>query len=189
MKLKRLCYWLKKEPAPVVEKKNCPCYDLNGNFIGWFSRSVAVVTFAFCRNEREEWCILGSERGKDAADYQGYWNAPCGFLDFNETTKQAAIRETLEETGVQLTEGDLTCIGFQDDPEKSNNQNVTFRYVAIINDKMTSDFSFSHERNEGDEVGEIKWIPLDKIGLYKWAFGHGDLITEIIKFLKINNLN
>jgi 8-oxo-dGTP diphosphatase len=188
MELKRLCYWLKNKPA-IKEKKNCPCYDKDGNFIGWFSRSVAVVTFVFCRNEKEEWCILGSERGREAADYQGYWNAPCGFLDFNETTRQAAIREMLEETGVQLTESELACIGFQDDPVKSNNQNVTFRYVALINDRITTDFSFSHEGNEGNEVGEIKWIPLDKVGDYKWAFGHEDLITGIAKSLNINKLN
>ena len=33
---------------------------------------------------------------------KGLWSFPCGFMEVDETTEQAAVRETLEETGLQV---------------------------------------------------------------------------------------
>ena len=74
---------------------NQPCYDRNGRFLGWFSRSVAAVLFFYCRDKNGILHVLASERGTGAADYKGMWNCCCGYLDFNETVKQCAIRELL----------------------------------------------------------------------------------------------
>lgn len=35
---------------------------------------------------------------------KGFWTLPAGYLECNETTEEGACRETLEETGVQVTE-------------------------------------------------------------------------------------
>lgn len=158
--------------------RNRPCYDKEGNEIGWLSRSIASVIAVFAKNKNGEWCILASERGEEAADFQGCWNMPCGYLDYNETTKDAAIRECFEETGVKLDEKDVRFFWYQDDPEKSNRQNVTFRFYAILN-KKCEEISFSRENNEGKEVGEIKFVNLKEIDDYKWAFGHETLIKEV----------
>lgn len=32
----------------------------------------------------------------------GFWSFPCGFMEVDETTRQAAIRETREETGLDV---------------------------------------------------------------------------------------
>ena len=32
----------------------------------------------------------------------GYWSFPCGFMEIDETTREAAIRETQEETGLEV---------------------------------------------------------------------------------------
>ncbi|MDP6957977.1 MAG: NUDIX hydrolase [Planctomycetota bacterium] len=32
----------------------------------------------------------------------GYWSFPCGFMEIDETTSEAAIRETKEETGLEV---------------------------------------------------------------------------------------
>ena len=71
--------------------------------IYWISRSMAVVCFVFAYIDGR-WCVLANQRGEGTPDFQGYWNAPCGYLDYNETLEQAAIREVYEETGVKLTE-------------------------------------------------------------------------------------
>ena len=67
----------------------------------WVARNVAVVCFVFAPINGE-WCVLANQRGKGTPDFQGLWNAPCGYLDYNETTKEAAKREVYEETGIQL---------------------------------------------------------------------------------------
>ena len=33
---------------------------------------------------------------------KGYWSFPCGFMEIDETTEQAALRETREETGLEV---------------------------------------------------------------------------------------
>lgn len=168
---------------PVVNPhKNQPCYDEYGRFLGWYSRSVACVMFVFCKDSSGEWCVLSCERGAGAADNNFLWNAPCGYLDFNETTYDCAVRECLEETGILVDRKYLSFVGFQDDPVKSNRQNVSFRYAAMIDDKKTSDFKFSKALNERDEVGEIKWIRMSDLYKYDWAFGHDKLILEVFNF-------
>ena len=148
-------------------------------FIGWYSRSVATCLFVFCKNEDGSWCVLASERGEEAADFQGYWNCPCGYLDFDETTAACARRECYEETGIDLDVNSLNFISFEDDPVTANRQNITFRFYTIIRDKKISDFKFSKVNNEGKEVGKIAWIPVENIHQYKWAFNHEKRIDEI----------
>ena len=91
---------------------NQPCFDKNGKFLGWFSRSMATAIFVFARNKDGVLHVLASERGKGAADFQGCWNCPCGYLDFNETTKQCAIRELEEETGIWMNQ--IAAVGAQE---------------------------------------------------------------------------
>jgi ADP-ribose pyrophosphatase YjhB (NUDIX family) len=38
---------------------------------------------------------------------KGFWSFPCGFMEIDETTEQAAIRETREETGLEVELGAL----------------------------------------------------------------------------------
>lgn len=148
-------------------------------FIGWFSRSMASAIFVFCKNSNGDWCVLASERGEEAADFRGFWNCPCGYLDFDETTINCARRECFEETGVELDSSKIELVGFEDDPVTANRQNVTFRFVCVIDDKITSDFSFSKKYNEGKEVGQIKWIPIERVPELSWAFNHEKRIDEI----------
>jgi len=152
---------------------------INKCFIGWFSRSMATALFAFCKDEEGDWCVLASERGEEAADFRGMWNCTCGYLDYDETTKECAVRECFEETGVKLPIESLIFIGYEDDPIKANRQNVTFRFAAKIEDRITSDFKFSKEHNEGKEVGKIAWVKVKDIDNYEWAFNHKNRIVEI----------
>ena len=152
---------------------------INKCFIGWFSRSMATALFAFCKDEEGDWCVLASERGEEAADFIGMWNCPCGYLDYDETTKECAVRECFEETGVKLPIESLIFIGYEDDPIKANRQNVTFRFAAKIEDRIASDFKFSKEHNEGKEVGKIAWVKVKDIDNYEWAFNHKNRIVEI----------
>ena len=164
---------------PPTSQANQPCYDKYGRYLGWYSRSMASALFAFCKDKDGDWCVLASERGIEAADFRGMWNCPCGYLDRDATTKECAVRECFEETGIRLPISSLTFIAYEDDPITANRQNVTFRFAAKIEDKFTDDFKFSKKGNEGEEVGEIKWIKVKDISNYEWAFNHDKRIKEI----------
>ena len=48
--------------------------------------------------------ILMIERGGDPLDpFLGYWSLPGGVIDDGESVEEAAVRETLEETGLKVT--------------------------------------------------------------------------------------
>lgn len=84
--------------------KNYPIKIETGEHAGetvWVHRSIAVAGFIFCRINNE-WCVLANQRGEGAPDFQGYWNCPCGYLDFDETLAEACSREIYEETGVKI---------------------------------------------------------------------------------------
>jgi 8-oxo-dGTP pyrophosphatase MutT (NUDIX family) len=173
----------KQESLPEIKMVNQPCYDKYGRFIGWFSRSMASAMFVFCKDKAGNWYVLASERGEEAADFRGFWNCSCGYLDYNETTKDCAMRELYEETGILIDEDVVNFVNYEDSPE-ANRQNVTFRFAAFIEDSIIDDFTFSKKNNEGKEVGEIKWIKVDEIDDYMWAFNHDKRIKEIFNTRK-----
>lgn len=115
--------------------------------------------------------------GIGTPDFQGMWNMPCGYLDFDETTKEAVIREVYEETGVLVPPSYLHFWSFNDLPTQ-NLQNVTFRYYALLDYPIPGNFSIGELGGEKDEVADIKWIRIRDIGNYQWAFNHKEIIEE-----------
>ena len=187
MKIKKLIkkiigFFKKQDYNKGFAQVNQPCFTKDGKFIGWFSRSMATALYLFCQDKNGILYVLASERGKGAADFNGYWNCTCGYLDFNETTKQCAIRELKEETGVSVTEDDITFIGYEDSPS-ANKQNVTFRFAGFLKGQSIEDVVFDKTGNEKNEVGEIKWIPYTEVDNYKWAFNHDTRIKEAAAFM------
>ena len=58
----------------------------------WISRSVAVAVTVFA-NVNGKKCVLANKRVSGLPNHVGQWNAVSGYIDYNETLKQAAIRE------------------------------------------------------------------------------------------------
>lgn len=146
----------------------------------WYSRACAVTSFVFCQNKEGKWCVLANKRGSGTPDFQGYWNCPCGYLDFNEDGEGAAIRETFEECGIKIDRSEIHFVGVNSLPTQ-NKQNVSLRYVTMING-IAENFDLNDKASEKNEVKEIKWIPLDEIENYKWAFGHDELVDEMYAY-------
>lgn len=99
-------------------------------------------------------CYLLLFRNKKKNDYnEGKWIGVGGHVKKNETIDAAAIRETKEETGLDIHS--LQCAG---EVVFINNDYEEIMYVYEIND-------FSGELINCDE-GELKWIPIKDIYLY-----------------------
>ena len=148
----------------------------------WVSRSIAVAGFVFTKIN-DEYHVLANKRGSGVPNYQGYWNVPCGYLDYNETTAEAVCRETFEETGVVI-KPNLTQLWNIDDDPKSTLQNVTFIYFNFLPERQ--DISISDRGGETNEVELVSWIPILEIDKYKWAFGHDKIINEMITYFNLD---
>ncbi len=140
----------------------------------WISRSVAVVGFIFTKIDNKFY-ILGSKRGKGADGNQGKWNCPCGYLDYNETLKEACSREIAEETNLYVSPMLLHQEHIDDKPE--GRQNISISYWAFH--PMFASYTIYAKGTEPDEVEDVEWIPLGKINDFDWAYNHKYWIASI----------
>lgn len=163
--------------GPDPDLQNRQGYNQDGSKGPWFSRSVAVAT-AVLLNDNGQWYVLAGQRGAGTPDYQGYWNLPCGYLDYNEDAKSAAAREVFEETGIRLSPESLKFFGTSSSPYE-NRQNVMFFFVAVLSGSKEK-YGFSKANMEKDEVDGLQWLPIEKCSTLKWAFDHDELIQRVI---------
>lgn len=107
---------------------------------------VVVGTIPVYKNK-----ILLAKRGIEPQ--KGKWNLPAGFLEMDETLKEGAIRETIEETGAKIDSLSVHTI-FQSD---SNHLYILF-LANLKNDK----FNITAESTEIDffEFDKIPWEEL-----------------------------
>jgi 8-oxo-dGTP pyrophosphatase MutT (NUDIX family) len=142
----------------------------------WISRAIAVAGFVFCYDG--ELLVLANKRGPGTPDFQGYWNCPCGYLDYDETITEACAREIAEETNLRVNPKDLILDSINDDP-KEGRQNVTFRYWTF-NGQWYKGQTIYAKGAEKDEVADVAWIPINKLNDYEWAFNHKNIIINLV---------
>lgn len=153
----------------------------------WISRSVATSGYIFCLIMGRLY-VLAAKRGKGCPNYQGYWNCPCGYLDYNETTKEGCCREIKEETNLTVNPNDLHLFDINDDPKDSETQNITFNYWAYSS-HFYSGQTIHAANAEKDEVDEVEWVSISNINNYKWAFNHKEKIALIAYRYLYNELS
>ena len=86
------------------------CQFENGNKANL--RHVTVDAIVLSRDKTQ---ILLAKRAEGTPD-AGKWCLPGGYMERDETTKQTAERETLEETGYEIT--DIKFLAFNDNPQR-----------------------------------------------------------------------
>lgn len=149
----------------------------------WVSRSIAVIGLVLTKSNNK-WYFLANKRGEGCPDFNGCWNIPCGYLDYNETAEEAVAREVFEECGIRFDPSQFTAFYINSDPRESNRQNVTIRYIAFV-DQSYMHIKTTDRFSEKNEVEEIRWIPLTDVDNYEWAFEHekilkGKLVRDLI---------
>ena len=159
--------------------KNFPIIDKETGREYWISRSVAVLGIVIGQDIYGTKYILAEQRGIGTPDpeYVGKWCLPCGYLDFDETCKQAISREVREETGINVHPKNFKLIEINDNPHDDKRQNITFRFKTEL-EGYINDFELTDKFSETNEVMDIKWIDLKEINNYKWAFNHEKIIKK-----------
>ncbi|HSE61434.1 MAG TPA: NUDIX hydrolase [Candidatus Saccharimonadales bacterium] len=141
------------------------CTFENGNQASL--RHVTVACLVIKNNK-----ILLAKRAKGLLE-AGKWGPLGGFVERNETTTEAGIRETREESGWEIT--NLRLLRVNDNPAREERQNIDFIYIADA----------VKEVGEPDsESDELKWFALDDLpARERIAFDHADNIDLYKKFL------
>ena len=114
-------------------------------------RPIAGVGVVVFRNEE----VLLVKRKK--APYKGQWSIPGGKQLLGETVTQAARRELMEETGVEVNE--LTLIDVIDIIVPDEEGKILYHYIV-------ADYRahwLSGECSPGDDAQDIQWFNLNKL--------------------------
>ena len=113
-----------------------------------------------------------------APPWDGYWDIPGGYCEWNEHPKQCAKRETFEEAGLNIQINDFHGIWLEPATDESNGDNICIYYTAEIvgNSIATPD---------GIEVDKVEWFDLNELP-EKIAFP--DHIPDVLKMMKLRDL-
>lgn len=159
----------------------------------FLSRSCAVAVTVFCKYivdvdetfGKQKVAVLLVKRKEDMDVEPGRWCLPCGYLDYDESLYDAAVRELFEETGVYIHDhiyahevGDKSTQPdmIHSDPGEDALQNVTAHFVFYVlrGEKLKL------KPQEG-EIQEVKFIPVGELDEYDIAFGHTKRIRKFFK--------
>jgi len=99
------------------------------------------------------------------------WALPGGYVEYGETTEDAAMREAKEETG--LTVSNLELLGVYSNPERDpRSHNVSVVFVAK---------SIEGEPKAGDDAKNLRLFDWDE--LPPLAFDHAKILEDyLIKY-------
>jgi ADP-ribose pyrophosphatase YjhB (NUDIX family) len=90
----------------------------------------------------------------------GNWAVPGGAIDLGESIPQAAVRETLEETGITCEITGL--VGTYSDPRHvilyTSNGEARQEFSLVLTGR-----AISGEPTPSDESREVRWVPRDQI--------------------------
>lgn len=166
----------------------------------FLSRSCAVIPIIICNVPRdaEDNCaisdgfVLLNKRGPACPDHVGKWTLPCGYLDWDESGSEAAIREIWEECGLDISS---TTDGASDiydgrllfdipwdvttQPKEDPRQNVLLHYSLTFTIHELPRLAHPDEKN--DEVSDIGWMPVSEAINTELAFGHHLRIKKYIQ--------
>jgi len=132
-----------------------------------------VTVGALAVNEKNEILLVRRAIGIVRS---GFFTIPGGFLDRDETTDQAVLRELQEETGYTGKVEALFKINDNPNRPKEDRQNVDFLFIVkIIGGAMKLN----------KEVDEIKWFSKENLPEEdEFAFDHRKTILKYFEYLE-----
>jgi len=130
-------------------------------------KNPSVTTDIFIFDENVNFILI--KRKNDP--YKDYWALPGGFVDYNECVEDAAVREALEETSINVELKEL--VGVYSDPSRDpRGHTVSITYTARGNMKKMN------VADDACDIGLFKQEDLEKINL---AFDNAKIIKDFFK--------
>lgn len=105
--------------------------------------------------------------------YKDHWALPGGFVDYGESTESAAIRESKEETSIDVDL--IKLFNVYSEPNRDpRGHTVTVVYL------VKGDFNQMKADDDAKEINIFSFKDLDSIDL---AFDHKDILNDIKNYL------
>ena len=134
---------------------------------GFRNPSLAVDSICL-RNGGEE--VLLIRRGR--SPWKGKLAFPGGFVDYGEDPEIAALRELLEETGIEGRNPQLYAV--KGSPDRDPRKHIVSIFYMIHVDGES-------EPEAGDDAAEAEWANVNSISSEDIAGDHFDIIEQLRK--------
>ncbi|WP_170287442.1 NUDIX hydrolase [Halioglobus maricola] len=122
---------------------------------GWINYVNPKVQVAMVATHQDR--ILWMQRAEEPR--KGYWSLPGGFMEVDESPREAAVREAKEETGIEL------------DPESTELYVVgNIRSINEVHLLFRAECN-SHFTNPGPEAQDAQWFTEENAPWQKLAYG------------------
>lgn len=110
--------------------------------------------------------------------FGGHWSFPKGHVEQGESETETALREVLEETGLNIS----LCPGFRKSVEYFPRPYVKKQVVYFLGEATDT-----HYKMQEEEISQIAWVPINKA--YKMVTFRNDknLINDAWRYLWKNN--
>lgn len=105
--------------------------------------------------------------------YKNHWALPGGFVDYGECVEDAAIREALEETSINVKLDHL--VGVYSDPSRDpRGHTVSIVYTARGN---------MNEMKADDDACDVNIFTKKDLKKLNLAFDHSKIINDCLNFI------
>ena len=145
-----------KREIHQLDRLVCP----SCNFIFWQNPVVGVAVIL----EQQGKLLLGR---RSRGVYQGQWCIPCGYVEYHEDVRDAAVREFQEETGIEVQLGDVFTV-------HSNFHNPVMHSVGIW---FLGEIK-GGELAAADDLDKVGWCSEESIKTLPLAFETDRLVID-----------
>lgn len=94
--------------------------------------------------------VLLVQRGRPP--FEGYWALPGGGIELGETVESAAVREVLEETGLEVAVS--RHLGYADGIQRDETGRVRWHYVILYVEAQVTGGAL----RPGDDAKDVQWM-------------------------------
>jgi 8-oxo-dGTP diphosphatase len=124
----------------------------------------AVAVGAVCTHLEQ---LLLVRRGRGAA--QGQWSVPGGHVEWGETLHEAVVRETYEETGLEVVVDHY--LGWV--------ERIRDPYHYVILDFAVTALDPSQAPVAGDDAAEVAWVPFAEVSELELVGGLYEFLRDV----------
>ncbi len=117
--------------------------------------------------------------------FKDYWAIPGGHIDFGETAEQAVIRETKEETGLEIKP--IFFRYFDEIIDDYDWHSVVLMFSCSFSGEIKAEKLLDTTLTDAEgvkrteEITDLKWFSYGEIKDLKMAFRHREILDEWIK--------